>query len=151
VHTCLAAWCLCWAVPDLPPLSDLARFPPLWLVRHELQFSAAHQSWLQLRIDTEPANRADLKIWLTESRRCAEPWVILEGIHVGYDRWAGFEKYHTDLGKRQRLLELCRLIGWQSYYEGVLPPVVPLWYFRRGYDVPVIVPTPRHTCKAAAR
>jgi hypothetical protein len=143
MHTVLAGWCLVWAIPEpLPPLSDLQRFPPLWLVQDQLCLVAAHQQWLQFRIDTEPACKGKLTAWLTESRQHAEPWVILEGIHQGHDEWQGFGVTLDETDRRRRLDELRRLIGWQAYQEGTMPPCVPLHRFRRGYDVPVLPVTP---------
>ncbi len=149
MHTVLAWFCLLYAIPEpLPPLSDLQRFPPLWLVQDQLALSTSHQNWLQFRIDTERFNHTELSLWLIEARRHAEPWVVLEGIIQGHDEWAGFEQHHTDIQKQQRLNELRRLIGPQAYREGWLPSIMPLHRFKRGWDVPVLThPARLRDCK----
>lgn len=116
----------------LPPLSDLQRFPPLWLVKHNIAFGEAYLVWLGNRHALELPNRKAIEQEMILVRRCLEPWVILAGAIEGHDEWQGFTEHHDEQGKRKRLIELRNLIGAAAYYSGEMPLPVPVWRFRRG-------------------
>jgi hypothetical protein len=109
-----------------PPLSDLHRFPPHERPEAAVRFNRAHACWLSLRgsIETDPVRLRAYGDWYADNERCCVAWLALE--LATSERDDAGKPVSVDW-RRSRLRELREAIGWEAYYEGRMPPPVPVW------------------------
>lgn len=114
--------------PPLPPVSmgDLAQFPDLETTKKNLQLSMDHIFQLHLYVKTH-GNGWGVREWQMEARELGMIWEDLEiAWQGGYHAWErGVE------GHEGALRDLRKRIGAQAYYQGHMPPPVPVWRFSR--------------------
>lgn len=135
-----AALCGPAPAPELPPVSldDLTRFPSYELASFANVFAAAHVERLKKRwpgigfIDRE-----NIEAEIEASKACQGVWELLWSAH-GHangrlsDRPWWIEGHWS--AQEYALYQLERLrhaLGPANYYQGWMPPPVPVWYFRR--------------------
>ncbi len=127
--------CLGWGDPhpELPPLSDLDRFPVKWVVEEQLEFSRQHRAWLRVQQGAHPYWSADWQPWLDEAQELWDVWSLLDSAWMEWtdDGWEGGEPFDVDAYRRGLLAQLRDRLGYRDYYEGRMPPPVPIWRFRR--------------------
>ena len=110
---------------DAPALCDSLRFPDRSTVNELLVFNRAYRSYLESRQPMELVHASYLRAVLKEVDDLYQVWDKV--------RDARCEYYYVTV-RRQALKELRSLIGEEAYYEGRLPPHVPLWRFQRLND-----------------
>lgn len=106
-----------------PPISDVARFPPRHAVIDMIVFNRRYRDSVLTRLPglmDGPPLRAD---------------DVLEEIDTLFVFWSEVRDaqntsyyIHT---RRKSLYAAYRMLGEYDYYNGVYPPSVPLWRFRR--------------------
>jgi len=107
---------------DAPPLVDCQRFPERALVNELLAFNRTYRQHLDSQQALEVAYRWELREALQETDRLYQIWDTV--------RDARCEYYYVTV-RRQALKNLRETLGGQGYYEGTLPPHVPVWRFTR--------------------
>jgi hypothetical protein len=123
------------ASEDLPPASDLDRFPSFEMCDNQLAFLAARRAWLDgqrgLYADPMYAPWFDAALEDLEERRL--PWALLYEAHgwvVTPERMGEGEErryYPPDSRStmaRRKLAELRRLLGDEGYNGGLLPSLI---------------------------
>ena len=105
-----------------PALWERERFGSRWNVTDARRFNRAHQEWIesQLEIETRPACRAELEVWLAETRELYRIWDALD------DAWCGYPEWRQRVG----LARVREAIGDAAFERGEMPPCVPTWRFR---------------------
>ncbi len=106
--------------PDLPPLSDLQRFPPREVARANRQFAVTAREYLRARWAVETWRQPDLLLQLDEFQAHLAAWNALE------DAWL---EHYDETTRRAKLAFLRHLIGDERYAAGAMPPPVPWWRF----------------------
>lgn len=106
--------------PDLPPLTDLDRFPCRDAVVNAWQLNVQYRDVLAFRQAMYPHRHWEYETVLEESRELFEVWDTLDDAQ----RW-----YYDEALRRRRLARLLELLGPADYYAGRLPPAVPVWRF----------------------
>ena len=109
----------------LPPVSydDLAALPSEETVTLRLKLADEYRAALLLRAATH-GNGWGLRELMDEARECRRPWELLRMARSTDPDW--FEPYPLDA-----LRELRGLLGARNFYQGCMPPAVPVWRFRR--------------------
>lgn len=97
---------------------ELQRFPPRAAVRANLDFATAHVAYLEARVALAPY-RSDLAEWLSEARRLRLAWNALDSAQI----------FCEETDRRCELDTLRELIGADAFFQGRMPPPVPLWRF----------------------
>jgi hypothetical protein len=106
---------------DAPPLCDGIRFPDRDTVNALLAFNRAYRQHLSLRQPVELAHWWDLRAALQETDLLYQIWDTVRDARCDY--------YYVTV-RRHALKKLRELLGDEAYYNGWLPPHVPLWRFQ---------------------
>jgi hypothetical protein len=109
------------ALADAPALSDCQRFPDRDAVNELLSFNRAYRQHLGLRQPMELSRWWELRTALQETDHLYQVWDNV--------RDARCEYYYVTV-RRQALKKLREMIGEDAYYNGQMPPSVPIWRFR---------------------
>jgi hypothetical protein len=107
---------------DAPPLSDAVRFPDRAFVNELLSFNRAYRQHLDNSQALSPIGQWDLHEALQEVDRLYQIWDTVRDARCDY--------YYITV-RRQALKKLREMIGLEAYYNGTLPPHVPVWRFAR--------------------
>jgi hypothetical protein len=111
-----------WAeLADAPFVIDGMRFPDRATVNEVLAYNRAYRQQIDARQPAEPARWWELRRVLQETDQLYQIWDTV--------RDARCEYYYVTV-RRQALKRLRDTIGEDAYYEGTLPPYVPLWRFQ---------------------
>lgn len=105
-----------------PPLCDFARFPNRELVGDMIVFNRDYRRHLTERLAIDRLDAASIRAALQETDGLYEIWDLVRDARSDY--------YYLTV-RRQALADLRKKIGYHAYYAGGLPPVVPVWRFRR--------------------
>lgn len=108
-----------------PFIEDSKRFPSREEALNNLAFNAAFVSTLQDLKARYNWRIEELNIISTETKQLADIWDNLKDAQSSY--------YHINV-RRASLAKLRELIGEENYYNGIMPPHVPLWRFREIRD-----------------
>jgi hypothetical protein len=107
---------------DAPPLHDCMRFPPRAVVVEMLGFNRAYREQLERRMEVEASRAWEFREALNEVDRLHRIWDAIRDSRCDY--------YYITV--RRRALKTVRdTIGEQAFYNGDIPPHVPLWRFQR--------------------
>jgi hypothetical protein len=106
---------------DAPPLHDGFRFPERERVNHLLAFNRAYRQHLTIRQPLELVRWWELRAALQETDHLYQIWDTVRDARCDY--------YYVTV-RRQALKKLRQLVGEDDYYNGRLPPHVPLWRFQ---------------------
>jgi len=107
---------------EAPPVADSFRFPDRQLVNELLAFNRSYRQHLDQRQAMEPALFWELREATLEADRLYQLWDNI--------RDARCEYYYVTV-RRQALKKIKDMIGEAHYYNGQLPPHVPVWRFAR--------------------
>jgi hypothetical protein len=107
---------------DAPPLHDCMRFPDRALINDLLSFNRAYRQHLDSRQSLEGTYWWELREVLQEADRLYQIWDLVRDARCDY--------YYVTV-RRQALKKLRDTIGYANYYNGTLPPHVPVWRFAR--------------------
>lgn len=103
-----------------PLVEESYRFPERRLVHDFLSFNRAYRCDLVARLAVDPVHAEELKHALDETDRLYNIWDAV--------RDARCEYYYVHV-RRQSLQLLRDLVGLEAFYNGHLPPHVPVWRF----------------------
>jgi hypothetical protein len=106
---------------NAPPLADAMRFPDRTTVNELLVFNRAYKNYVEVRQPMELAHGFTLRTAQKEVDQLYQVWDTI--------RDARCEYYYVTV-RRQALKRLRDLLGDDDYYNGELPPHVPLWRFQ---------------------
>ncbi|HEV3258915.1 MAG TPA: hypothetical protein VG013_18740 [Gemmataceae bacterium] len=106
---------------DAPPVYESLRFPDKASINGYLAFNRAYCRQLALRRPVELAHAAELDAALHEAEQLQDLWDTVKGARCEYY----FVSY-----RRECLKKLREMMGDRAYYNGQLPPPVPLWRFQ---------------------
>lgn len=112
--------------PD-PPLQDAMMFPGYATANHNMQLAAAHRDWLETQAQFYPDREWFFVVWATEAKFLFDVWHLLTEIQ-GTEAEGNYNS--TEL-RRAYLAELKEKLGPYWYYQGIMPPPVPLWRFKK--------------------
>src|SRR5579859_5543313 len=104
-----------------PPLSDCERFPPRPTAAAALEFNRAYHEHVECRRTLELHRWWDWQDTLTETDYLYHCWSALSAARGGDG-----EDEET---RRAGLRRLRELLGDEAYYQGAMPPCVPVWRF----------------------
>jgi len=107
---------------DCPPLRDHMMFVERDLINDLLVFNSSYRTNLQQRASLCPVYEQDFHAAIREAESLYKTWDIL--------RDAKCEFYYV-LVRRRALRELKKVLGDKAYYEGRMPPHVPIWRFQK--------------------
>jgi hypothetical protein len=107
---------------DAPPLHDCMRFPDRALINDLLSFNRAYRQHLDNRQSLEATYWWELREVLQEADRLYQIWDTVRDARCDY--------YYVTV-RRQALKKLKEMVGDEAYYNGTLPPHVPVWRFAR--------------------
>lgn len=105
---------------DAPRVADALRFPPRPIVNDWLAFNRAYRRSVDALL---PLNQDRPGVCLETLKECDTLYQVYDLV-----RDAGCEYYYVAV-RRQALAKLRKLLGDEAYYDGVLPPFVPVWRF----------------------
>jgi hypothetical protein len=106
---------------DAPALCDCQRFPGRDVVNELLSFNRAYRQYLGSRQPIDLARWWDFRAALQETDYLYQVWDTL--------RDARCEYYYVTV-RRRALKKLREMLGEEAYFNGELPPHVPLWRFQ---------------------
>jgi hypothetical protein len=106
--------------PD-PPLTDCDRFPPRPVAAAAMEFNRSYHRHVLLQQGIAMHHWWDWQDTLTETEYLYHCWEALSAAQ-------GAEGNDCDT-RRQGLERLRELLGEEAYYQGVMPPSVPVWRF----------------------
>jgi hypothetical protein len=106
---------------DAPPLHDCLRFPDRERVNDLLAFNREYRRNLSIRQPVELARWWELREALQETDHLYQVWDTVRDARCDY--------YYVTV-RRHALKKLRQLLGEDAYYNGRLPPCVPLWRFQ---------------------
>lgn len=101
-----------------PPVIDAVRFGLNANFREALEYNRAHRKWLVDRRCLDSSPQIEEAIW-----ECDELRAIYDAADVATSDTT------LVVDRRLALERLRRLVGANNYYEGILPPCVPVWRF----------------------
>jgi hypothetical protein len=102
--------------------AELAKFPPKYVVDSYVRFNKAHMYWLASQRRLCPGSEK-LRDWLNDCLNCGCDWELLQ---VAQD-----SGHKLDI--RQEMLRILKgSLGDEAYFQGHLPPPVPIWRFIEG-------------------
>jgi hypothetical protein len=104
-----------------PPLDDAQRFPERSVVNELLVFNRAYRKFLEERQPIDSIHADELRQVQREVDQLYQIWDAV--------RDARCEYYYVTV-RRQALKRLRELLNEEDYYQGRLPPHVPLWRFQ---------------------
>ncbi len=108
-----------------PRIEDLHRLPSLACVEHNLEFAAAHRSWLLDMWTIYPHHRETIEARLTVLDANVRTWETLRHAHW-YRGAASAREFCTCV---ERLKDLQLRIGEEAYHGGIMPDIVrPEWF-----------------------
>lgn len=106
---------------EAPPVSDSLRFPERTTINELLAINRSYRQHIDGRQPGEPSRWWELRSVLQETDNLYHIWDTA--------RDARCEYYYVTV-RRQALQRLRELLGPQAYYQGNLPPHVPMWRFQ---------------------
>ncbi|TSC58108.1 MAG: hypothetical protein Greene041619_797 [Candidatus Peregrinibacteria bacterium Greene0416_19] len=124
-----------WRFRDLkaaPFVEDSYRFPDRPIVNDLLALNRAYRQHLDVRQSVELRHWWEIRAAMQETQLLYNIWDKVRDARCDY--------YYITV-RRKALLELRELLGYEDYYAGDLPPVVPTWRFRR-VERPPAAPSP---------
>ena len=107
---------------DAPPVHDCVRFPDRDTVNDMLTFNRAYRHSLETRLLVETAGWRDLRETLREAEQLYQIWDLVRDSRCDY--------YYVTV-RRQALKRVKETVGDAAYYNGTMPPHVPVWRFAR--------------------
>ena len=105
-----------------PPVHDCVRFPDRTVVNEMLAFNRAYRQNLETRLSVETVCWWDLRETLQEADRLYQIWDLVRDSRCDY--------YYVTV-RRQALKKVKETVGDAAYYNGTMPPHVPVWRFTR--------------------
>jgi hypothetical protein len=105
----------------VPAIHDCVRFPDRDTVNECLAFNRAYRQHIGVRQPVELARWWEYRAVIQETEQLYQVWDTV--------RDARCEYYYVTV-RRQALKKLREMIGEEAYYQGRLPPHVPLWRFQ---------------------
>ncbi len=105
-----------------PPVGDCFRFPDRAVVNELLAFNRAYRQHIDVRQPVELLHWWELRVALQETDRLYQVWDTVRDARCDY--------YYVTV-RRQALKRLREMVGAEAYYDGNLPPCVPLWRFQK--------------------
>lgn len=106
---------------DAPLLRDRLRlFPPYDIAVSRIRLNLAYQFWLREKVANEPLRRKLYEQVQEENKKLYFLW--------GDVRDAACDSFYVSV-RRIALKHLKKELGAEAYYNGCLPPPVPVWYF----------------------
>lgn len=112
--------------PD-PPIQDAMMFPGFPTANNNYQLAMHHLAWLETQATFYPEREIFFVVWIQEAKELCEIWHLV--VEVVGQETDGI--YNADEVKRTYLANLKALLGPRYYHQGVLPPPVPIWRFKR--------------------
>lgn len=109
---------------DAPYLADATRFPDRAVVNELLAFNRAYRNYVETRQPMETTQGSQLRAVQREVEYLYQVWDTVRDARCDY--------YYVTV-RRQALKKLRDLVGENAYYDGDLPPHVPLWRFQEVY------------------
>lgn len=106
---------------DAPQLADSLRFPDRETVNEFLSFNRAYRQHIDMRQTVELAHWWEHQATLQETEQLYQIWDTV--------RDARCEYYYVTV-RRQALKRLQEHLGLEAYFQGQLPPYVPVWRFK---------------------
>jgi len=106
---------------DAPPVQDSLRFPDRATVNEFLSFNRSYRQHIDVRQPLELGHWWTYQEALQETDQLYQIWDTV--------RDARCEYYYVTV-RRQALKKLREMLGEEAYYNGQLPPYVPLWRFQ---------------------
>src|SRR5579862_5780084 len=107
---------------DAPPVHDCVRFPDRNVVNDMLTFNRAYRQHLESKLSLETTFWWDMRETLQEADRLYQLWDLVRDSRCDY--------YYVTV-RRQALKKVKEIVGDAAYYNGTMPPHVPLWRFAR--------------------
>lgn len=107
--------------PELPPLSDAERFPPRCFATTALEFNRSYRGYVENQQAFDVRSYWDWNDVLSETDYCYNCWSALAAVQ-------GAEG-EDETSRRAALVRLRELLGDEAYYQGAMPPSVPVWRF----------------------
>lgn len=108
---------------DCPEVADSLRFPSREFCRNALEFNWNYTQHLENHLEIAcDIDKPWIEEAIKESIQLRRLWSSLEDTQAGY--------YYVYV-KRRALREVRDTVGLKNYYQGILPPYVPLQYFQR--------------------
>jgi hypothetical protein len=106
---------------DAPAIRDAERFPNREAVNELLAFNRAYRQHIGARQPVELAHWWEFRAALQETDQLYQIWDTVRDARCDY--------YYVTV-RRQALKKLREMIGDEAYWNGDLPPHVPLWRFQ---------------------
>ncbi len=106
--------------PD-PSLSDCERFPARACIAPAVEFNRAYRSHLECRQGVEMHRWWYWEEVLTETDYLYHCWTALSA--------ARGDEGQDEESRREGLRRLRVLVGEEAYFQGAMPPCVPVWRF----------------------
>lgn len=103
---------------DAPPFDDCQRFPDRDFLNNWLIFNRQYREYINNSLQSDPSWRETV---LKETDELYKFWDTI--------RDAKTEYYYLSV-RRNAMKEARQLIGFDNYYSGKFPPVVPFWRYR---------------------
>ncbi len=111
-----------------PPAGDADRFPSNEACWKAYRLRAVHRAWVQERYFAS-GYKNEYACWISEIEKLGNCWELVWRCH-GSLRENGDDQDHcTESWKRDRLKELRDMLGEDAYYNGWMPPMIPIWRF----------------------
>src|SRR6266851_6376773 len=107
---------------DAPYVHDCIRFPDREVVNDMLTFNRAYRQHLETRLTMETTGWWDLRETLQEADHLYQIWDLVRDSRCDY--------YYVTV-RRQALKKIKETVGDAAYYNGNMPPHVPVWRFAR--------------------
>jgi hypothetical protein len=107
---------------DAPFVYDCMRFPDRAVVNEMLAFNRAYRQHLETRLSMETIGWWDLRETLQEADRLYQIWDLVRDSRCDY--------YYVTV-RRQALKKVKETVGDAAYYNGTMPPHVPVWRFAK--------------------
>lgn len=105
---------------DAPAVRDGDRFPDREAVNELLAFNYGFRQHLENEKLMRPGRWEEVQLAMQEANRLHQVWELV--------RDARSDFYHVTV-RRQALKQLREMLGDEAYYNGTLPPHVPVWRF----------------------
>lgn len=112
---------------QLPPITDAKRFPDEVIIQQCLKINREYENWLRKRLDFYPDRESRFDEEREELQQAIADTVKLQLAYLTLATIAN-EDYGTS-ARRQALLDYYNLVGFQMYYDGGVPPYLPIEYF----------------------
>lgn len=106
---------------DAPRLADAGWLPPYAFARELCCFNESYQAHLQVQGIIYLHKCDDISLLLGEARQLHYVWDCARRAATPNESWAS---------RRQNLQRLREVLGEEAYYNGAMPPWVPLWRFQ---------------------